>query len=103
MKEKQSAKKSVSDKPISNKYFKDVKKKKHEAGWMALFKIGIVAFLIFVVLALAFGYGKTLTMAAIIMSGIQVAILVVAVVIFIVGLITVSENTANEMKITKSK
>jgi uncharacterized membrane protein (DUF485 family) len=90
-------------KPVSNKpagrYFKAIKKKEHEAGWMALFRIGVVAFIIFVALALIFGYARTLTLGTIIMNGIWTAVLVVAVVVFIVGLITVSENTAKEIKL----
>jgi uncharacterized membrane protein (DUF485 family) len=99
MKGEKSAKtqKSVSKKP-AGKYFRAVKKKEHEAGWMALFNIGIVAFIVFVALALIFGYAKTLTMGTILMNGIWTAVLVVVVVVFIVGLITVSENTAKEMK-----
>jgi|GEM_PF-5821801 len=80
------------------RYFKDIKRKKHEAGWMALIKIGIVAFFIFVVLALAFGYATVMPLADILFGGFQVAVMVIVLIIFIVGLITVSENTVNELK-----
>jgi uncharacterized membrane protein (DUF485 family) len=91
-------------KPASKeKYFKDIKRKKHEAGWLALLKIGVVAFFIFVVLALAFGYGKTLAISTILLNGIQVGVLVIVLVVFIIGLITISENTSNEIKQGKAK
>lgn len=80
------------------RYFRDIKKKKHEAGWLALLKIGVVAFIIFVILSLAFGYSKTLSIPRILLSGLQVAILVIVLIVFIVGLINVSENTASELK-----
>ena len=103
------AKKKAAQKPVQSmaksnskvKYFKDIRMKRHEASWFALLKIGIIAFFIFVVLALAFGYGRTLTMSTIFMNGIQVGVLVIVLVVFIVGLITISENTSNEMKKTK--
>lgn len=92
------AKKKV-QKPIQKKkYFKNIKRKKHEAGWVALLKIGVIAFFIFVILALTFGYGSTMPMTSILFSGLQVAFMVIVLIIFIVGLITVSENTINEVK-----
>lgn len=88
------AKKSVP----KQKYFKDLKKKKHEAGLLSLLKIGVVAYFIFVILALAFGYGKTLPISRLLLSGLQVAVMIVLLIVFIVGLITVSENTVKEFK-----
>jgi uncharacterized membrane protein (DUF485 family) len=89
------AKKAV---PIKSKqrYFKEVRKKKHEAGWISLLKIGVMAFFIFVILALAFGYAKIMTMSGILASGLQLAVLVILLIVFIIGIITVSENTALE-------
>jgi hypothetical protein len=56
-----------------------------------------------VVLALAFGYGKTLAISTILLNGIQVGVLVIVLVVFIIGLITISENTSNEIKQGKAK
>jgi hypothetical protein len=93
------AKKQVAEKSAPRgKYFKDLKRKKHEAGWLSLLKIGLMALAIFVVLALIFGYGRTMSISNLLLSGLQVGVLVIALVIFIVGLITVSENTAKEIK-----
>lgn len=85
-------------KSSKKKYFKNIKRKKHEAGWLALLKIGAVAFFIFVILALSFGYGNTLSITNLLLSGLQVALMVVILIIFIIGLITISENTTKEVK-----
>jgi len=93
------AKKQVAVKSApKGKYFKDIKRKKHDAGWVSLLKIGLMALAIFVVLALIFGYGRTMAISNLLLSGLQVGILVIVLIIFIIGLITVSENTAKEIK-----
>ena len=94
-------KKSVpkkAEQPAQKRYFKDIKRKKHEAGWVSLIKIGCAAFFLFVVLAFGFGYGSVLPVTTILFSGLEVGLMVIMLVIFIVGLITVSENTVSEMR-----
>ena len=84
--------------PARKTYLKPVVKKKHEAGWVSTIKIGIIAMIIYLVLAVVFGYAKTTPFKTLLVNGIQVGVLIMAVIIFIVGLITLSENTINEIK-----
>lgn len=90
--------KKKSNKPARRPYLKPVVKKKHEAGWLSIIKIGIIAAIIYLVLAFIFGYGGLLPFPQLIMNSIQVGVLIILVIIFIVGLITISENTAMEVR-----
>jgi uncharacterized membrane protein (DUF485 family) len=84
--------------PARKTYLKPVVKKKHEAGWVSTIKIGIIAMVIYLVLALVFGYAKTTPFAKLLINSTQVGMLIMVVIIFIVGLITISENTVREIK-----
>jgi len=84
--------------PAKKTYLKPVVKKKHEAGWVSTIKIGAIATIIYLVLAVVFGYAKTTPFKILLINGIQVGILIIAAIIFIVGLITISENTVQEIK-----
>ncbi len=90
--------KKKSKKPARRSYMKPVVKKKHEAGWLSIIKIGVIAAIIYLVLALIFGYGGLLSIPQLLMNAVQVGVLIIIVIIFIVGLITISENTSMEVR-----
>lgn len=80
------------------RYLKPVVKKKHEAGWISTIKVGIISMVVYIILALIFGYAKTTPFTRLLLNGAQIGILIMVTIIFIVGLIAISENTVLEIK-----
>lgn len=82
--------------PSKKSVFKTIEKKEHEINWKIIGKIAGFSFIAYILIVSIINYNMVMSNGFLwlLINSIKTTMLVVAVIIFIVGLIAVSENTA---------
>jgi len=94
-KKKRSSKKKVSKKKNISPKFKFIKKQ-HEVGWITTLRIAILAFIIYMIIALMVGVDSNLR--ELMASAFWFGVLVIFLLALIIGIVKITENTNEEVK-----